>query len=148
MSAGQPQVPLGQGQFAEHLVGQQAIAAAVQQPAQLVAGDFGFARGNHSFDFFQIFGPLASAARMDQLPRLLAGDLAQRESRWHRESADSAAEAGRRPVGLRLRATMIRLPGTAMFGCELPLEATGGRAQRNGLKVTGAGLLRLSGGRR
>ena len=72
MAACQREIALGQGDFAEKLMGLQQRGAAVEQPSQLVDGDVDLPGLEHGLDFFHVFGPLRNARRIDQLEGLMA----------------------------------------------------------------------------
>jgi hypothetical protein len=64
------------GDFAQQLVGLDEIVAALQQPADLVAGDLDLSGREHRLHFLEILSPVASAARVDEFPALVP-DFAQ-----------------------------------------------------------------------
>ena len=141
MTAGQPQVVVGQGHFAQHLVGRQAIATAVQQPEQLVAGDFRFSPLDHLLDFFQIVGPVAAQRGWTSSQTFSAGVL-------RRGSRRNCSASGRRKKGVAARRVCVCLP--RLTDCHAPeylitaAATASGTVRRLELKVPTAPPPRLS----
>ena len=81
MAAGQRQVVLAQGNFAQDPMRLKAIRATGQQPPAFVHGDVDLAGIDHLADFFEIFLAIASAARMHKFPSIFIGALARADRR-------------------------------------------------------------------